>query len=102
VIRGLRRREPTLDFQDARGGHVIGLPDRDVLAIAAEMGRILVSHDRRTMPAHFAQFSTTRHSPGLIIVDQELDIGRSIEELLLIWAATDIAEWRDKIGYVPI
>jgi len=102
VLRGLRRREPALDFQDAHGGRVIGLPDREVLSIAAEMGRILVSHDRSTMPAHFAQFLTMRRSPGLIIVDQDLDIGRSIEELLLIWAATDIVEWLDKIGYVPI
>ena len=54
------------------------------------------------MPAHFAQFLTTRTSPGLFIVDQDLDIGRSIEELLLIWTATDIEEWEDKIGYVPI
>ena len=102
VILGLRRRNSDIDFQDARTGAVIGVPDMKVLSIAAELGRILVSHDRRTMPAHFAQFLTTRPSPGLIIVDQDLDIGRSIEELLLIWAATDIEEWRDKIGYVPI
>ena len=54
------------------------------------------------MPAHFARFLSNRSSPGLIIVDQDLDIGRSIEELLLIWTATDIDEWKDKIGYVPI
>jgi hypothetical protein len=83
MIRGLRRRESAIDFQDAHVGRVIGLPDLEVLSIAAEEGRILVSHDRRTMPAHFMQFSTTRMSPGLIIVDQDLDIGRSIEELLL-------------------
>ncbi len=102
VILGLRRRNTGIDFQDARAGAVIGVPDMKVPSIAAELGRILVSHDRRTMPAHFAQFLTTRPSPGLIIVDQDLDIGRSIEELLLIWTATDIDEWQDKIGYVPI
>jgi hypothetical protein len=102
VILGLRRRDTTIDFQDAHAGSVIGLPDIEVLSMAAEMGRILVSHDRSTMPSHFAQFLATRHSPGLIIVDQELDVGRGIEELLLIWAATDIEEWHDKIGYVPI
>jgi hypothetical protein len=102
VIRGLRRRDPAIDFQDAHAGQVVGLPDIEVLSIAADVGRILVSHDRSTMPTHFAQFLSTRSSPGLIIVDQELDIGRSIEELLLIWAATDIEEWQDQIGYVPI
>jgi hypothetical protein len=102
VILGLRRREATIDFQDAHAGRVIGLPDIEVLSIAAKMGRILVSHDRSTMPGHFAQFLATRHSPGLIIVDQDLDIGRAIEELFLIWVATEIEEWQDKIGYVPI
>ena len=102
IIRGLRRCDAAIDFQDAVTGGVVGLPDTEVLAIAATVGRILVSHDRRTMPAHFAQFLLTRPSPGLIIVDQDLDIGRSIEELLLIWAATDITEWEDTIGYVPI
>jgi hypothetical protein len=100
VVRGLRRRDPTIDFQDADAGRLMGLPDIEVLSIAAEAGRILVSHDRCTMPSHFTQFLATRTSPGLIIVDQDLDIGRSIDEL--IWAATDLEEWQDKIGYVPI
>jgi hypothetical protein len=102
VILGLRRRNTAIDFQDANTGGVIGEPDLRVLSISAELGRILVSHDRGTMPAHFARFVATRPSPGLIIVDQDLDIRRGIEELLLIWTATDIDEWRDKIGFVPI
>jgi len=102
VIRGLRRRDPTIDFQYADVGRLMGLPDIEVLSIAADARRILVSHDRYTMPSHFAQFLATRTSPGLIIVDQDLDVGRSIDELLLIWAATDLEEWQDKIGYVPI
>jgi hypothetical protein len=102
VILGLRRRNAAIDFQDANAGAVAGIPDSKVLSIAADLGRILVSHDRSTMPAYFARFLTNRSSPGLIIVDQDLDIGRTIEELLLIWTATDIDEWKDKIGYVPI
>jgi hypothetical protein len=34
-----------------------------------------VSHDRDTMPAHFARFAQTQSSPGLIIVEQDLGIG---------------------------
>ena len=102
IIRGLRRCDAAIDFQDAPAGRIIGLPDIEVLSVAAAVGRVLVSHDRNTMPAHFAQFLSTRSSPGLIIVDQGLDIGRAIEELLLIWEATDITEWEGTIGYVPI
>jgi hypothetical protein len=102
ILLGLRRREPILDFLSAHDGGVIGSPDQDVLRIAAETGRILISHDRKTMPAHFMRFRETRSSPGLIIVSQDLDIGSAIEDLLLIWMATEAREWTDCIGFVPV
>jgi len=77
------------------------VPDSEVLRIAAESGRILVSHDRNTMPAHFADFLELQSSPGVIIVSQDLDIGAAIEDLLLIWAATEAEEWVDQLGFVP-
>lgn len=102
IVLGLRRREPAIDFQDARDGHVIGASDPTVLRTAAESGRILISHDRATMPAHFARFLLSQASPGLIIVSQELDVGAAIEDLLIIWAASDAAEWRNQLGFVPL
>lgn len=50
IVVGLCRREPSLDFLNAHDGGVVGVPDPVVLRIAAESGRILVSHDRKTMP----------------------------------------------------
>lgn len=102
IVLGLRRRDSAVDIQDAQTGRVIGLADREVLFAAARLGRILVSHDRKTMPAEFTRCRPFQSSPGLIIVDQGLDIGQSIDELLLIWAATTAEEWRDKVGYIPI
>jgi uncharacterized protein with PIN domain len=55
-IVGLRRRERIIDFESAHAAGVIGVPDSEVLRIAADRGRILISHDRKTMPAHFARF----------------------------------------------
>jgi len=56
IVTGLRRRVPAIDFQDAYSGDVIGRPHPEVLALAAGQGRVLVSHDRRTMLKHFASF----------------------------------------------
>ncbi len=70
IILGLRRWEPTIDFQTAHEGDVPARPDPEGLSIAARENRILVSHDRRTMPAHFARFRETQSSPGLILVSQ--------------------------------
>lgn len=102
IVVGLRRREPSVDFLGAHDGGVVGVPDPEVLRIAAESRRILVSHDRKTMPGHFARFRAARSSPGLIIVSQDLDIGATIEELLLIWVVTESEEWVDQLGFVPV
>ena len=54
ILRGLLLRVPNLDVITA---HQVGLSnasDPEVLAWAAEQERILVTHDRRTMPYHAA------------------------------------------------
>jgi predicted nuclease of predicted toxin-antitoxin system len=45
-----------------------GLPDLQVLALAAQENRILVTHDRRTMPRHFASFVISHECPGVVII----------------------------------
>lgn len=102
IVLGFRRREPAADFLDAKQGHLIGISDPEILTLTARSGRMLVSHDRKTMPRHFAHFITHSPSPGLIVVGQHLEIGSAIEDLLLIWAASEAEEWVGKIGFVPL
>src|SRR5580693_2569803 len=97
IVSGLLRRDPGMDFQTASGAGLQGLTDLEVLAIAARDGRILVSHDKRTMPYHFSEFIKTRTSPGLLIVPQQMTIALAIEELLLIWSASEPDEWVNRI-----
>ncbi len=73
-----------------------------MLAVAKETGRILVSHDRKTMPSHFSRFLTANSSRGLIIVSQDTDIGAAIDDLLLVWASTGQEEWINQVGYIPL
>ena len=61
LIRGLRRREPPVDFQDAHGRSVIGLPDREVLSIAAGALRAILKN--ATEPRSDHRRSGTRHRP---------------------------------------
>lgn len=64
IIRGLKRRQPEIDFQTAEQAGLRGLGDPDVLRSAADSGRILVTHDRRTMPGHWRAFIANRSKPG--------------------------------------
>jgi hypothetical protein len=102
IVTGVLRREPGIDFQTADEAGLHGLDDSSVLAIAAREGRMLVSHDRKTMPAHFAAFIGTATSPGLLIVSQKLDVRSAIEELILFWAASEAEEWVNTICPIPL
>jgi len=102
IVRGLKRAEPAIHFRTATEASLIGLPDTEVLRLAARENLILVSHDERTMPSHFARFITSNTSPGVILISQETSIGVAIDELLLIWAASEAEEWRSRLVWVPL
>lgn len=102
ILKGVLRREPKIDFQTALTAGLEGVKDPEVLAIAAQQGRILISHDRRTMPSEFATFITSSQSSGVIIVSRKLSFETVIEELLLIWAASDEEEWINRIAKLPL
>ncbi len=102
IVKGCRRQEPTLDFLSANEAKLEGVPDPDVLAFAAEQNRILVTHDRQTMPHHFGEFLISgRSSPGVFLVSQYAPIGEVIDALVLIWAASDAGEWKNRVVNVP-
>jgi hypothetical protein len=46
IVLGLRRREPSIDFQTAHEGDLSARPDPEVLSIATRENRILVSRGR--------------------------------------------------------
>jgi uncharacterized protein DUF5615 len=103
IIRGALRRQPLIDFQTADAADLSGVPDQEVLARAAQSGRILVSHDYRTMPGHFADFlATGQHSPGVLLLHQTLPVAQAIEALLLVWEASSPEDWRDLLTYLPL
>lgn len=103
IVGGCVRREPSIDFLSAHRAGLARVPDPQVLAIAAEQDRILVTHDRHTMPGHFGDFlAAGGTSPGVFVVSQDAPITEVIEALVLVWAATDPEEWRDRIVQLPL
>ncbi len=72
IINGVLRREPIFDFRRAESVPLESLDDPTVLAICARDGRILVTHDKRTMPRHFRAFLIDGNtSPGVFLVPQD-------------------------------
>ena len=102
IVVGLRRRASSIDIWSAHEGNVIGLADPEVLRVAADSGRILLSHDQKTMPRHFTEFLRDRSSPGLVIVPQSVPVGVAIDELLVIGEASTAEEWVNSLLFLPL
>jgi hypothetical protein len=96
------RRQSVIDFQSAAAARLGGLNDREVLTVTAEQRRILVTHDRKTMPKHFGEFIVDNKSPGVIVVPQTLQVVSVADDLLLIWHATESEEWINRICFLPL
>jgi hypothetical protein len=103
IVTGVLRREPSVDFLTAQAAGLRKMKDPEVLALAAGQQRVLVSHDVGTLPAHFRAFIAAGNwSPGVFLVAQALDIGAVIEELLLIWLASEASEWENRLELLPL
>ncbi len=102
IVKAVLRREPSIDFQTAHAARLSGLSDQEVLALAAEEGRVLVTHDRKTMPRHFAAFIRSKISAGVLVVPQKRSIALTVEELVLIWTASEAEEWTNRIYTLPL
>jgi hypothetical protein len=103
IIEGLRSKEPTIDILDVKSAGLRRTADPALLELAAQQNRVLITHDRQTMPRHFRDhLAAGKSTPGVIIVPQQRnEIGEIIEALLIVWAASRLDEWRNQIVYVP-
>ena len=98
IIRGVRRRPIAFETITAAEAELGSCDDDIVSEWVAHNGRLLVSHDRRTLrPA--AERRLTAGSPmnGLILVRQDYPIGRALDEIVLIGEASTAEEWRGLI-----
>ena len=102
IVTAVRSKEPGVDFASAADLELECVPDPEVLNLAASDARILVTHDRRTMPGHFeARLAAGKSSPGVLIVPQNAPLGSVVEAIILVWAASDPDDWRNQIYHLP-
>jgi hypothetical protein len=105
IVQATLRREAGINLQlatAARGGVGLrGLSDDQVLAAAAPEGRLLLSHDHRTMPRYFGAFIALQPSPGVIIIPQRMAIRVAVEWIVTTWAASEAEDWINQIMILP-
>lgn len=102
IVAGLLLREPQIDFELPQDVIPEKMHDVQVLELGASLGRVIVTHDVRTMPGWFRHFVEDRPCSGLILVPDKMPIRDVIEDLLLIWNVSEAEEWSNQMRRLPL
>jgi predicted nuclease of predicted toxin-antitoxin system len=103
LVRAMKTRRPDLDVVRVQDVGLDGAHDRDILAWAAEHGRIVLSHDVNTLVGYAHERTRTRQSmPGVVEVSRTLSIQRAVEDVLLLAVCSREDECEGQVIYVPL
>jgi len=103
IVRGLIRRRSKLDIVSVRDVGLRGGTDEDVLAWAAGNDRIVLTHDRATMPSRSSERVTAGAlMPGVFVISNRLAIRLVIDEILLVDDCSDQSEWANLVVHIPL
>src|SRR5436305_368734 len=94
VLRGLLLRRPDLDVVRAQDLEIAGADDSSLLVFAAGESRIVLTHDRASLPdAAYALIASGQHITGVVVVNGRLPIKLVVEDLLLVVEASNLTDW---------
>ena len=103
IIRGLLRRKPDLDIVRVQDVGLSGADDRNVLEWAAQEGRVLLTHDVRTITCYaYERVESNQAMPGVFEVSRAVPVGVVIEDILLLSECSLETEWEGQVRYLPL
>ena len=103
IVRGLWLRRPALDLCRVQDVGLEEADDSTILVWVAANNRILLTHDRATVPDFaYARVLTGQPMPGVFVVHNRMAVRQVIEELLLMDACSEQAEWAGFVVYLPL
>ena len=93
IVRGLLFRLPELNLLRVQDVGLGGAIDPVVLAWAAENNRIILTHDRATLPNFaYERVVAGEAMPGVFVINDRLPAGRAIEELVLVASCSEASD----------
>jgi hypothetical protein len=77
--------------------------DPEILEWAADHNRILLTHDRATVPNYaWERVDAKLEMPGIFVIPDRMSIGQAIDEILLSDACSNPEEWKNRVLYFPL
>lgn len=79
-----------------------GTLDPEVLLFAEREQLALITFDKKSMAGHVANHRASgHHTWGVFSLRNGFSILRYVENLILIWSASEAEDWRDQIEWLP-
>ncbi|MEP6486935.1 DUF5615 family PIN-like protein [Microcoleus vaginatus GB2-A3] len=103
IVRGLFLRQPDLDLLRVQDVGLREADDPTILNWAVQNDRIVLSHDRVTMPdLAYEQLRDKEQMSGLFIINDRMPVRQAIDELLLLVNCSEQSEWKGVVLYLPL
>lgn len=103
ILKGLIARLPELDIVRVQDTRLYGAPDPDVLEWAAQVERIVLTHDVQTMVNDaYARVRDGLSMPGVIHVSSNATIGNAIDDLEVLIGAGEAKDFINQVKHIPL
>ena len=103
IVCGLLRRKAEMDAVRVQDVGLSGADDRIVLAWAANGGRVLLTHDQKTVPTYaYGRVMAGLPMPNVFLGDTYLPVQQAIEDILLLVVCSEEHEWEGQVRYRPL
>ena len=103
IYRGLLRRSPDLDIVRVQDVGLSHAADLEILEWANIEGRVLLTHDRRTMPRYaYERIAEGKSIAGMIVMRATIPVSTAIDDILLIDALSTAEEWVNMVQDLPL
>ena len=103
ILRGLLRRDASFDIVRVQEQGLSNTEDPLILEWAAENGRIVLTHDLRTMPDFaYQRIAKQQKMPGLIVMRPDIRVGIAVNDILLIAECLSPQELADGVIRLPL
>jgi hypothetical protein len=103
ILRALVRRLRQLDYTTAHESGLSEVENEELLLWASANNRVLLTHDRKTMPRHFVTlFERGETLSGVFVVPRRMPIGRAIDELEIMITCSEQEDWKNLIKILPL
>ena len=101
----LRRYYPDIDVQQIgdNGAPALGTTDAAILYYLERTRRVLVTDNRKSMPAHVrAHLAAGHHHGGIFVVSKHASFRPLADALFVYWDATEAEQWIDVTEWVAV